>query len=123
MIRIHKISTELRTGSLVRLEGGPGVLAYGRFNRTSATIVVINATEYETISEISVEVLGIPEEAKVLRVMESTKNGYKTEPLNYYIRNGKLVRAYGANSAVVMQYNKITAINEESFWSTNFFRV
>ncbi len=123
MIRIHKISIELRTGSLVRLDGGENILAYGRFNRTSATIVVINASPYEAISEIAVEVLGIPVEAKVLRVMESTRSGYKTEPLNYYIRNGKLVRAYGAHSAVVLQYNKISAINEESFWSTNFFNV
>ncbi len=123
MIRIHKISTELRTGSLARLNSEKNILAYGRFNRTSATIVVINASPYESICELNVEVLGIPLEAKVLRVMESTRNGFKTEPLNYHVKNGKLVRTYGANSAVVMQYNRISAINEESFWSTNFFRI
>ncbi len=123
MIHIHKISMELRTGSLVRLDGGDNLLAYGRFNRTSATIVVINATPYETIREINVEILGIPEQAKILRVMESTSRGFKTEPLNYYVKNGKVIRAYGANSAVVMQYNSISAINEESFWATNFFKI
>lgn len=123
MITIHKMSTELRTGSLIRLDTDNNILAYGRFNRTSATIVVVNPTPYETICEINVEGLGIPSEAKVLRIMESTSKGYKTEPFNYLIKDGKIVRAYGAYSAVVMQYNRISEINEEAFWATNFFRI
>ncbi len=123
MIVIHKSSTELKTGSLVRLDAGDNILAYGRFNGTSATIVVINRSAYECAREINVEPLGIPEEAKIIRVMESTSKGFKTEPLNYFIKKGKLVRVFGAESAVVLQYNRITAINEEAFWATNFFNI
>ncbi len=123
MINIHRSSIELKTGSLVRLDGGENILAYGRFNRTSATIVVVNRGAYETISEINLEPVGIPENAKILRVMESTAKGFKTEPLNYNVKNGVLTRVYGAYSAVVFQFNKISAINEESFWSTNFFKM
>ncbi len=123
MINIHRSSIELKTGSLVRLDGGENILAYGRFNRTSATVVVVNRGAYETIREINLEPVGIPENAKILRVMESTSKGFKTEPLNYNVKNGVLTRVYGAYSAVIFQYNKISAINEESFWSTNFFKM
>ncbi|WP_408072219.1 glycoside hydrolase family 13 protein [Butyrivibrio sp. JL13D10] len=123
MIHIHKASVELKTGSLVRLDGGDGVLAYGRFNRTSATLVVINTNKYLTVSEISLAPLGIPEESRLIRVIESNSKGYTTDPLSYNVKNGKLVRAYGRESAVVLQYNRITAVNEEAFWSTNFFRM
>ncbi|SDB61594.1 glycoside hydrolase family 13 protein [Butyrivibrio sp. INlla16] len=123
MIHLHKTSVELKTGSLVRLDAGEGILAYGRFNRISATIVVINTKDYLTVSEISLAPLGIPEEARLVRVMESGSKGFKTDALTYSVKNGKLVRAYGADSAVVLQYSRITAVNEESFWSTNFFRM
>ena len=123
MINIRRSSTELKTGSLVKLDAGDNVLAFGRFNRTCATMVVINRSEYETACEIDVEPLGIPSEAKLLKVMESTSRGFRSDPLNYNVKNGKLVRVYGPLSAVVLQYNRITAVNEEAFWSTNFFRM
>lgn len=123
IIHIHKTSMELKTGSIVRLDAGEGVLAYGRFNRTSASIVVINTNKYLTVSEISLEPLGIPEEARLIRVIESNHKGFTTDPLSYNVKNGKLVRAYGSDCAVVLQYNRITAVNEEAFWSTNFFRM
>ena len=123
MIHIHKTSVELKTGSIVRLDAGDGVLAFGRFNRISATVVVINTNEYLTVNEISLAPLGIPDEARLIRVMESNNKGFTTDPLSYTVKNGKLVRAYGSDSAVVLQYNRITAVNEEAFWSTNFFRM
>ncbi|WP_051656829.1 glycoside hydrolase family 13 protein [Butyrivibrio sp. AE3004] len=123
MIRIHKNSMELRTGSLVRLEAGEGILAYGRFNRTTATIVVVNTNKYLTVSEISIVPLGIPEDARLLRVLETSNKGFRTDPISYSVKNGKLVRPYGADSAVVLQFNRIAAINEEAFWATNFFRM
>lgn len=123
MIMIHKSSIELRTGSLVKLDGGEHLLAYGRFNRTSATVVVINRNDYEVVSDIILEPLGIPMEAKLLRVMESTVKGFKTELSTYHVRKGIMSRAFGPYSAVVLQYNRITEINEEAFWSTNFFRL
>ena len=123
MIRIHKTSTELKTGSLVRLDAENGVLAYGRFNRISATIVVINTNNYVTVSETSLAPMGIPDEARLIRVMESNNKGFRLDPLSYSVKNGKLVRAYGPDSAVVLQYNRITAVNEEAFWSTNEFRM
>ena len=72
---------ELRTGSLRKLDAGDNILAYGRFNRTCATIVVINCGEYETIKEIDVTPLGIPMEARLIRVMESSRQGFKTDNL------------------------------------------
>ena len=123
MIHIHKSNMELRTGSLRKLDAGDNILAYGRFNRICATIVVINCGEYETIKEIDVTPLGIPMEARLIRVMESSRQGFKTDKLCYNIKNGKLVRTYGAQSAVVLQYSRITAVNEEAFWSTNFFKM
>ncbi len=123
MIRIHKSSMELKTGSLVRLEADKGVLAYGRFNRTTATIVVVNTNAYLTVCEIKIAPLGIPDEARLLRVLETSRKGYKTNPVSYSVKNGKLVRPHDADSAVVLQYNRITAVNEEAFWATNFFRM
>ena len=123
MIRIHKTSVELKTGSLVRLDAGSGILAFGRFNRISATIVVINTNDYAAVGEIGLAPMGIPDEARLIRVMESNNKGFRTEPLSYSVKNGKLVRVYGPGSAVVLQYNRITAVNEEAFWSTNVFRM
>ncbi len=123
MIDIHKNNRELKTGSIRKLDAGDNVLAYGRFNRTCATIVVLNCSEYETIKEIDITPLGIPKEARLIRVMESSRRGFKTDPISYNVKNGKLIRAYDAQSAVVMQYSRIAAVNEEAFWSTNFFRM
>ena len=85
--------------------------------------MVVNTNAYLTVCEIKIAPLGIPDEARLLRVLETSRKGYKTNPVSYSVKNGKLVRPYDADSAVVLQYNRITAVNEDAFWATNFFRM
>jgi alpha-glucosidase len=103
MIRIHKESSAIRTGSLRILTHEVGRLSYVRFNQKEQVVVALNNTD--KVKELSVPVwIGeLPLEGVMKRVMYSYEDGYVAEPEKVVIKNGEVVLRMGAYSAMVLK--------------------
>lgn len=102
MIRIHKAYDEFRTGSLRYLMADYNVIAFGRFNRDSRSVTMVNNNDYEVTKELSVWYLGVPKECEMERVMLTTANGYVTEKESYPVVSGKVKITLPPFSAIVL---------------------
>ena len=106
MIRIHKNNRELLTGSLKYTDHGYNVLAYARFNRYEACIIIVNNNDNEVMEEISVWQLGVPSEAVLKRLILTSDMGYSTGPAEVPVFGGKIMVNMPKTSAVVLKYKK-----------------
>ncbi len=106
MIRIHKENKELLTGSLQYLFGEYNVIAYGRFNKKTQSVVIINNNDYEVIKEICVWQIGVPKSCKMKRLMFTSSMGFTTEAEEYEVVSGKITVKLPPTSAIVLHYEK-----------------
>ncbi len=106
MIRIHKENSEILTGSLKYIDGDYNILGYGRFNKKSVTVVIVNNNDHEVTREIAVWHLGIPKESVVKSLMLTTDEGFSTEMHEYPIVGGKLTVTLPKTSAIVLNYQR-----------------
>ena len=120
MIKIHKESKELLTGSLKYLIGEYNIMGYGRFNRQSQTVVVVNNNDHEVTREISVWHLGIPKESVMKRLILTYKDGFTTEAQDYVVKAGKLTLTLPPTSAIVLRHTK-EQLTEKSESETESF--
>ncbi len=100
-IRIHKENPELRTGSLMRLAGKTGVIAYARFNRHNVSVIAVNNNNHREDIDLDVWRTGIPAESVLKRVMLSTDQSFTTEPYNIPVHGGKLHLSLPPTSAII----------------------
>ncbi len=100
-IRIHKENPELRTGSLMRLAGKTGVIAYARFNRHNVSVIAVNNNDHREEIDLDVWRTGIPAESVLKRVMLSTDQSFTTEPYNIPVHGGKLHLSLPPTSAII----------------------
>ncbi|MCM1125378.1 MAG: glycoside hydrolase family 13 protein [Lachnospiraceae bacterium] len=113
MIRIHKANPEILTGSLKYIDGDYNIVGYGRFNRKSVTIVMVNNNQHEVNREVSVWHLGIPKRSVMKSLMFTTWEGYSTEEKEYEIEAGKLKLALPKTSAIVLNYQRMDPKREQ----------
>lgn len=106
MIRIHKENAEILTGSLKYIDGDYNILGYGRFNRKSVTVVIVNNNDHEVTREVAVWHLGIPKESVVKSLMFTTDEGFSTEAHEYPVIAGKLTITLPKTSAIVLNYKR-----------------
>ena len=104
MIRIHKENQELLTGSLKFVDQGYNIIGYGRFNRKSVIIVLVNNNDHEVTRELTIWHLGIPKEGVVRRLMLTTEEGYSVESREYPVLSGKITLSLPKTSAIVLKY-------------------
>lgn len=104
MIRIHKENPEILTGSFKYVDHDYNIISYGRFNRKSAIVVLVNNNDYEITRELSIWHLGIPKEGVVESLMLTTADGYSTESHEYPIIAGKVTVTLSKTSAIVLKY-------------------
>ena len=90
IIRIYKSTSSLRFGSFIPLVGEDGLVAYGRFDENNAAVVIINQSRSPRETEVPVWKLGIPEDAKVTRVMGTIQSGYNIGRLELPVEDGML---------------------------------
>jgi alpha-glucosidase len=121
MIRIHKECMELKTGSVRELYAENNILAFGRFNRTSAIVVAINLNEFEVTREIEVWPMGIPKDAQFKQLIVSDSKGFDTAPTTKTEKDGVLSLTMSRNTGYVLRYDSFAATTDEEFWSDNFF--
>lgn len=111
MIRIHKEHEEIRTGSLKYIIGDYNVIGYGRFNRKSVIVVMVNNNDHEVVKEVSIWALGIPKQCVLKRLMLTSFEGYTTEEAEYSVTAGKVSITLPATSAIVLHYERREAKN------------
>lgn len=127
IIKIHKSRPELRTGSLKPIIGEFNLIAFGRFSDSSRTLTVINNNDHEVTRKLEVWALGVPKEAKMVRVMLTDENGFTTEPVEYKVEGGRLEVTLGRTSAAIFcqeesgQKNYIDKKQEERIESPTIF--
>ncbi len=113
IIKIHKNCQELKTGSLKCLGKDYNFLAYGRFDKNAQTIVLINNNDKDLDKEIGVWEVGVPKQAVIMKIFESTDAGYSTEQKEIPVLSGKVSLTLSRYSAVVLRYVKSGAAASE----------
>lgn len=104
IIRLRRTCQELRTGSLKSLGKDYNYLAYGRFNKESRTVVLINNNGHEITKEVRVWEIGVPKEAAITRVFESRAEGFTTEKKEFPVVGGKVTLKLPPFSATVLRH-------------------
>lgn len=104
MIRIHKESPALLTGSLKFLNGMKNVLCYGRFNREQQFVIIVNNDCYQNSIDLSVHAAGLPKDCKLEQVMYTTEDSYSVAPVEYRVVNGHMQISLPKYSAVVLKH-------------------
>ena len=103
IIRLHKSYEALRTGSVMPLTGGSGVLSYGRFDREDKFVVVVNNNSYATEVAVPAWKTGILENEPVCSLLHTDEYGYGFEAMIYYLQEGILRVPMQPYSAVVLK--------------------
>ncbi|MCR4908399.1 MAG: glycoside hydrolase family 13 protein [Lachnospiraceae bacterium] len=89
-IRIHKENRELKTGSLLELFSGEGFIAYGRFNKDGASVVVINNNDHPVDASIPVWRCGVKPNTEMKRLIFSYKESFTTLPELSPVRDARM---------------------------------
>jgi len=106
MICIHKQSEAIKKGSLEVLIGEYQLLVYGRFSEDEAIVTIIN--NGDSFREVAVPVwrLGVPEGAKMERLIYSYESGFTTDREKYLVEQGEIFLNMGRTSATVIKWKK-----------------
>ncbi|MGN1147092.1 MAG: alpha-glycosidase [Lachnospiraceae bacterium] len=104
IIKIHKACPELRTGSIKSLDQDYNFLAYGRFNGNSQTVVLVNNNDHEIEKRISIWETGVPKEAVITKIFETTDTGYSTAKEELPVLAGKITIKLPRFSAVILRH-------------------
>ncbi|MBQ7954743.1 MAG: glycoside hydrolase family 13 protein [Lachnospiraceae bacterium] len=104
LIRMRRERQYMKTGSMKYVDTDYNYLAYGRFNKESACVVLINNNEYEIKKEVSVWELNVPKEAVMTRLIQTTEDGFDTAAVEYPVIGGKISVVLPKTSATVLEF-------------------
>ena len=90
IIAIHKNTPALLTGSIKELYGDYNVIAYGRFQKDSKAIAVINNNDSERSIWLNVWELGIREKDVLKQAILTSRDGFKLDCGEFKNVDGKL---------------------------------
>ncbi|BCN28990.1 glycoside hydrolase family 13 protein [Anaeromicropila herbilytica] len=103
LIRIHKDYNALKRGSILFLGGDYQYLSYGRFNEEDKFVVIINNIEYERTFVIPVWEIGITDQDRLVRLIQTTEEGYNLEAVHYQVEEDHLVIRVPAYSGTIVK--------------------
>ena len=103
MIKVHKDSPALMYGSYKSLAAEYNLIAYGRFTKDDAIIVIVNNSEEERRVKIRAWEIGLTDKDDVEQVMVTFDGGFSTERLGYSLPGGCLEIGMRKTSAVVLR--------------------
>ena len=106
IIKIHKECRELRTGSIKSLDRDYNYLAYGRCNRTSQIIVLVNNNDHEIEKKVSVWQAGVPKESMLTQIFATTDAGYSTEHTELPVISGNITIKLPRFSAMILRHTE-----------------
>ncbi len=101
MIRIHKDYEVFRTGSLIYLCTGTGLIGYGRFSADEYAFVIVQVGGTEREVEIEAWRLGARDGDQMVCMMNTSEQGYHMDAHMQYIENGEIRVKVGENGAVL----------------------
>ncbi|MBQ9764955.1 MAG: glycoside hydrolase family 13 protein [Lachnospiraceae bacterium] len=105
LIRIHKENEVLRTGSYKKLYGAYNLIAYGRFDKNSSIVVVVNNDENSSrYVEIPVWEVNVPDNAVMERLVLTTKYGVSVDNQEFMVEDGYLRLDMPEVSAYIIKY-------------------
>ncbi len=90
IIRIHKDYQALKTGSILFLHGQYSFISYGRFDEQDKFVIAINSGEQPVSIDLPVWRLGMTEENRMARLINTSQDGFSLETAMYNIENGIL---------------------------------
>lgn len=90
IIRIHKDYQALKTGSILFLHGQYSFISYGRFDEQDKFVIAINSGEQPVSIDLPVWRLGMTEEKRMARLINTSQDGFSLETAMYNIENGIL---------------------------------
>ena len=106
---------EFLTGSLKYVDADYNVIAYGRFNKTGKSVIIINNNDYEITRELSVWYLGIPRECMLKQLIITTAEGYSTAFKEHAVVAGKVHITLPKTSAIILRYTDASSRNFVQF--------
>lgn len=90
IIRIHKDYQALKTGSILFLHGQYSFISYGRFDEQDKFVIAINSGEQPVSIDLPVWRLGMTEENRMARLINTSQDGFSLETAMHNIENGIL---------------------------------
>ena len=104
IIRIRRENPELRTGSIICVDGDYNFLAYGRFQGEGKCLVLINNNNHPVYKIISVWMLGTEKQGRMKVLICTSERGYTMKGPDYEINAGKIRIELPATCAMVLKY-------------------
>ncbi|MCR5778788.1 MAG: glycoside hydrolase family 13 protein [Lachnospiraceae bacterium] len=102
-IRLRNENPELRFGSLKKVKGEYGLIAYSRFTKRDICIIIVNNTECTRDVELSASDAGLPRECSIKRILLTHDVTFTTETYEYEMRGGKVKITMGPTSAMILK--------------------
>lgn len=100
-ISLHRQNEVLKTGSYQPLCGYKDFLSYGRFNKNNAIVVAVNTSDYDMEVEIPTWKLGVKNNQKLERLIETTRDFYNCGRVKIVQQNDFIRVNVKANSSVI----------------------
>lgn len=88
LIHIHKSYEALKTGSMIFLCGGNHYFSYGRFDTSDKLVIIVNNLQQEQTIDIPVWQVGILDTDRLVRIIQTNREGYNLEAKRYQVREG-----------------------------------
>ncbi len=102
LIAIHNEHKCLQRGSLLRLEDQRGVIAFARFDKNEAVVVVINNNAHKVKQVMAVSYAGIPREAQLEQLMVSGERGVSLASKKIVVHGGKIKLTLAPHTAILL---------------------
>ncbi len=104
LIHMRRDRQYYKTGSLKYVDADYNYLAYGRFGKGGSSLVLINNNNHEIQKEVSVWELNVPKEAVMLRLIQTSDNGFDTSAVEHPVEDGKISITLPKTSATVLEF-------------------
>lgn len=104
LIHMRRDRQYYKTGSLKYVDADYNYLAYGRFSKDGSSLVLINNNDYTIEKQVSVWELNVPKEAVMLRLIQTSENGFDTSVVEYAVTDGKISITMPKTSATVLEF-------------------
>lgn len=103
IIKLHKASSALKTGSVKIIYGTHKVLVYGRFNEREKYVICINNNYEDVMVTLPVWQLGLASGAVLAQLMETSEEGYRMDPVSYEVKNNMLELTLPKISGIILK--------------------
>ncbi len=103
IIRLRREHDELRNGSIKYMDCDQNYLAYARFHKKGQSVILINNSDREITKDVTVWEAGIPKNGRMVRLMQTTREGYTMDYAEHPIHAGKIEITLPPFSATILK--------------------